>query len=129
MALQLEWQSCTWLLQKLEEMISKEYDNYTLLQDERDAIKDFASFLDRIYDQFKGKNLIIDLLKYDKVTLMDLISFLELSNKHRATKQSFVMVNTALSMDEIPDELLIVPTIQEAQDVIGMEEIERDLGF
>lgn len=127
--MQLEWQSCTWLLQKLEEMISKEYDNYTLLQDERDAIKDFASFLDRIYDQFKGKNLIIDLLKYDKVTLMDLISFLELSNKHRATKQSFVMVNTALSMDEIPDELLIVPTIQEAQDVIGMEEIERDLGF
>jgi hypothetical protein len=32
-------------------------------------------------------------------------------------------------MDEIPDELIIVPTIQEAQDVIGMEEIERDLGF
>lgn len=110
-------------------MISEEHDNYTLLKDERDDIKDFALFLDRIYDQFKGKNLVIDLLQYDKVALMDLISFLELSNKHRATKQSFVMVNTALSMDEIPDELLIVPTIQEAQDVIGMEEIERDLGF
>ena len=125
----LEWQSCTWLLQKLEEMISEEHDNYILLKDERDHINDFALFLDRIYDQFKGKNLIIDLLQYDKVSLMDLISFLELSDRHRAAKQSFVMVNTALSMDEIPDELLIVPTIQEAQDVIGMEEIERDLGF
>lgn len=39
------------------------------------------------------------------------------------------MVNTALSRDEIPDELLIVPTIHEAEDLIDMEEIERDLGF
>jgi hypothetical protein len=110
-------------------MIREEYDNYILLKDERDHINDFALFLDRIHDQFKGKNLIIDLLQYNKVSLMDLISFLELSNRHRAAKQSFVMVNTALPMDEIPDELIIVPTIQEAQDVIGMEEIERDLGF
>jgi hypothetical protein len=84
-------------------MISEEHDNYILLKDERDHINDFALFLDRIYDQFKGKNLIIDLLQYDKVSLMDLISFLELSDRHRAAKQSFVMVNTALSMDEIPD--------------------------
>jgi hypothetical protein len=110
-------------------MISKENNKYLLLKDERDDIKDFAAFLDRIYDQFKGKNLIIDLLAYDKVPLMDLISFLELSNRHRAAKQSFVMVNTALSRDEIPDELLIVPTIHEAEDLIDMEEIERDLGF
>ena len=110
-------------------MISKENNKYLLLKDEQDDIKDFAAFLDRIYDQFKGKNLIIDLLAYDKVSLMDLISFLGLSNRHRVTKQSFVMVNTALSRDEIPDELLIVPTIHEAEDLIDMEEIERDLGF
>ncbi|MFT5926303.1 MAG: hypothetical protein ACI9WL_001049 [Rubritalea sp.] len=110
-------------------MISKENSKCVLLKDERDDIKDFAAFLDSVYDQFKGKNLIIDLLAYDKVSLMDLISFLELSNTHRAAKQSFVMVNTALSRDEIPDELLIVPTIHEAEDLIDMEEIERDLGF
>ncbi len=127
--LPLEWQSCIWSLQKLEEMISKENNKYLLLKDEQDDIKDFAAFLDRIYDQFKGKNLIIDLLAYDKASLMDLISFLGLSNRHRVAKQSFVMVNTALSRDEIPDELLIVPTIHEAEDLIDMEEIERDLGF
>lgn len=110
-------------------MISEEHDNYTLLRDEQDDIKDFALFLDRIYDQFIGKNLIIDLLQYDQASLMDMISFLELSNKHRATKQSFVMVNTALSIDEVPEELMIVPTIHEAQDVVGMEEMERELGF
>jgi hypothetical protein len=127
--LQLEWQSCIWLPQKLEEMISEESNKYLLLKDEKDDIKDFAVFLNRVFDQFKGKNLVVDLLQYDKVSLMDLISFLELSNTHRASKQSFVMVNTALSRDEIPDELLIVPTIHEAEDLIDMEEMERDLGF
>jgi hypothetical protein len=110
-------------------MISEESNKYLLLKDEKDDIKDFAVFLDRVFDQFKGKNLVVDLLQYDKVSLMDLISFLELSNTHRASKQSFVMVNTALSRDEIPDELLIVPTIHEAEDLIDMEEMERDLGF
>ncbi len=110
-------------------MISEQQDNYTLLRDEKDDIQDFAAFLARIYDQFKGQNLIIDLLQYQDASLMDLISFLELSNKHRATKQSFVIVNTALSRDEIPDELLVVPTVHEATDVISMEEMERELGF
>ena len=31
--------------------------------------------------------------------------------------------------DEIPDELIVVPSIQEAYDIIEMEEMERDLGF
>jgi hypothetical protein len=32
-------------------------------------------------------------------------------------------------MDHVPEELMIVPTYQEAMDVLEMEEIERDLGF
>jgi hypothetical protein len=54
---------------------------------------------------------------------------LTLSNTHRALKKSLVLVNAAVSTDEIPDELLVVPTLHEAEDVIDMEEIERDLGF
>jgi len=29
----------------------------------------------------------------------------------------------------MPDEIIVVPTMQEAYDIIEMEEIERDLGF
>jgi len=29
----------------------------------------------------------------------------------------------------MPDEIAVVPTIQEAYDIIEMEDIERDLGF
>ncbi|OUS14576.1 ribonuclease Z [Nonlabens dokdonensis] len=110
-------------------MNSEQHDNYIILQDERGDIQQFATFLTSIYDQFVDKNLIVDLLKYEAATLMDLLSFLELSNKHRAAKHSFVLVNTALSRDEIPDELLVVPTVHEAKDVISMEEMERELGF
>lgn len=105
-------------------------DNYTILTDERDTILDFAKYLEAIvpknYDQH---NLIIDLLQYDKLTLDELVAFINLSNYQRADKKSFVFVNTDIDYDIIPDEVIFVPTVQEAIDVIGMEEIERDLGF
>ncbi|HAT63224.1 MAG TPA: ribonuclease Z, partial [Flavobacteriaceae bacterium] len=41
----------------------------------------------------------------------------------------FVIVNNAINPDDIPDEMIVVPTLQEAADIIEMEEIERDLGF
>ncbi|MDH3323482.1 MAG: ribonuclease Z, partial [Flavobacteriaceae bacterium] len=42
---------------------------------------------------------------------------------------SFVIVSDKVNLDGIPDEIIVVPTMQEAYDVIEMEEIERDLGF
>jgi len=110
-------------------MTSKITDKYTLLRDDQDDVCDFANFLTRIHDKFMDVNLVIDILKYDKMSLQDLLCFLTLSNTHRAAKKSLVIVNSAISPDEIPNELLVVPTVQEAEDVIEMEEIERDLGF
>ena len=82
-------------------------DNYVILADEYNKINDFVSFLDyQIPTKFKGQN-----------------------TKHRATKQSFVIVTNTVNPDDIPEELFVVPTLQEAEDIIEMEEIERDLGF
>ncbi|PQJ18472.1 MULTISPECIES: ribonuclease Z [Nonlabens] len=110
-------------------MKSSSHDNFILLKDEHNDIVEFAEFLPTIWQQFSNKNVIVDLSEYDQATLNQLLHFLELSNKHRATKQSFVIINKALSTDQIPEELMVVPTLQEAQDIIEMEEIERDLGF
>ncbi len=110
-------------------MTSKITDTYTLLQDDYDDVCNFANFLTNIRDKFKDQNLVIDILKYEQLSLQDLLCFLTLSNTHRASKKSFVIINKALPVDEIPNELMVVPTLQEAQDIIEMEEIERDLGF
>lgn len=102
---------------------------YKILEDEKDDVKDFASFLEYKYDQFKDDNVVVDILKYGDLSLEELLSFLDLSNKHRMKKKSFVIANDAINIDDVPEELVVVPTLAEAEDIIQMEEIERDLGF
>lgn len=111
-------------------MIVTEKESYTILADEKDGVRDFASFLDFIIPKaYSDANLVIDLLKYEKLELEDLLCFLNISNKQRANQKSFVFVSKALKIDFVPDELMVVPTLEEAKDVIDLEEIQRDLGF
>jgi hypothetical protein len=44
-------------------------------------------------------------------------------------KKSFIILNSNIDIDTISEELRVVPTLQEAEDMIQMEDIERDLGF
>lgn len=106
------------------------HPNFVVLEDEKDDIMDFASFIEsQVSDKYKGQNVVLNLLNYEKLDLPQLLQFLKTSNLHRKTKQSFVIVNDALDIDEIPFEMIVVPTLQEAADIVEMEEIERDLGF
>lgn len=103
---------------------------YTVLGDERDNAEAFAQYLERVIpDKFETHNIVVDLLKYDELELEQLLKYLKLSNYVRSTKHSFVIVNNAIDVDDIPFELILVPTLQEAADIVEMEEIERDLGF
>ena len=68
------------------------HPNYVVLEDEKDDIIDFASFIES-----------------------------QVPSKYK--------VNDAIEVDEVPFEMIVVPTIQEAGDIVEMEEIERDLGF
>ena len=108
----------------------KNHPNFVVLEDEKDDIIDFATFIEnQIPSNYKGQNVVLNLLKYNSMDLPQLLQFLKTSNLHRKTKQSFVIVNDALDIDDIPFEMIVVPTVQEAGDIIEMEEIERDLGF
>lgn len=91
-----------------------------------------TAFLEKVtagYADLKGKNVIIDLSAQEGLSLKDALVYLPISDKHRKAKNSFVLVLKDFDIDEAPEELIIVPTLQEAHDVIEMEEIERDLGF
>lgn len=111
-------------------MIVTKKDTYTILADEEDGIKSFASFLEFIIPKaYASENLVIDLLKYEKLSLEELLHFLPISNTQRADAKSFILVNKAVHIDQVPEELMVVPTLGEAKDVIELEEIQRDLGF
>lgn len=98
----------------------------------KDTQGDMKAFLDKItaeHTTYKERNIILDLSQDENVTLEALLSFIILSNRHRKAKKSFVLVASDLDFNDAPDEMVVVPTLLEAQDIIEMEEIERDLGF
>ena len=104
-------------------------DDYKILRDEKNEIAEFANYMSHNHSQFQNYNVIIDILKKGDLELEELLMFLEISNIHRAEKRSFVIVNDAVDIDQVPEELIVVPTILEATDIIKMEELERELGF
>jgi len=104
-------------------------ENFLLVENENDTLTDFSSELTKYHDEFKNENIVVDLTRYKDITSDRLLAFLEISNVHRSENKSFIVVNDAVGIDELPEELVVVPTLQEAEDMIQMDEIQRDLGF
>lgn len=100
-----------------------------IIKDTKGDIKSFGNKLTEVYNSYKSKNIVLDLTVNKNVALEAILSFMTLSNKHRKAKKSFVIVVNDFDFNESPEEMLIVPTVLEATDIIEMEEIERDLGF
>jgi len=110
-------------------MIIEHNGNTTLItQDSKNTIE-FVKQLTQDYTTYKNNNLIINISGLQDTTIDAIVEFLQLSNTHRGSKKSFVIIAPNMNSDDIPDELVIVPTLQEAYDIIEMEDIERDLGF
>lgn len=99
----------------------------TIVLQEKATLKDFLENLVRGYHHIKNDHIIINLFSFSKLSKNDILEFLELSNAHRKLNKSFILVTDLVSYDDVPDDLCVAPTIQEAKDIIEMEEIERDL--
>jgi hypothetical protein len=110
-------------------MIIDRDGNITIIAQEKASVKTLVNNIEVGYHKYKEYHLIVRLSSLEKIVLEDVIEFLRLSNNHRREKKSFVIVTSQADLDQMPDELAIVPTIQEAYDIIEMEDIERDLGF
>ncbi len=110
-------------------MIFDKDDTITIIIQEKSTIVELVKKMQSTYPKFKNDNVIVNLSVMNKVTLQDIIEFLDISNQHRHAQHSFVIVTDKANLDEMPDELVVVPTLKEAYDIIEMEEIERDLGF
>lgn len=110
-------------------MIIDQDGNISIITQEKATILELVKKLQSLYPKFKNNNIIIALTTLNKLGLQDIVEFLQLSNTHRARKHSFIIVTNKIDLDIVPDEIVVVPTIQEAYDIVEMEEMERDLGF
>ena len=98
----------------------------------KDTQQNLTSFLEKVTNEhhtFKTQNLILDVTQDKNVSIKDLKSFSDLSKTHKKGKKSLVLVASDIDFNEVPAALVVVPSLQEAHDIIEMEEIERDLGF
>ncbi|RAR73881.1 ribonuclease Z [Flavobacterium aciduliphilum] len=98
----------------------------------RDTQGNLDSFIEKVKNEhgtFKNHNLILDISHHKDLTNDSIRRFEEVSNKHGKGKKSFVVVADGIDFNAVPNRLTVVPSLQEAHDIIEMEEIERDLGF
>lgn len=104
-------------------------EKYTIITPEISSVNKFLLNLIDNFSQFKGENIIIDFSENNTVKTEDLNLFLDLNTKHKNNGTSFVVISKTIDIDNVPDELALVPTLIEAEDIIEMEAIERELGF
>ena len=98
----------------------------------KDTQGDLVSFLMKVtheYKTFEKHNIIVDISLHKDLTVKGINSFLPLSKMHVKAKKSFLIVANGVDFNAVSEKLALVPSMQEAYDIIDMEEIERDLGF
>ena len=106
-----------------------EKENYKILVDDKGDLAAFANELTKRHSDFKEFNLVIDLLEQKNLVSEQLLMFLEIATIQLNQKKSFVIVNNNVEIDKVPEDLIVVPTLREAEDVINMDELQRELGL
>jgi hypothetical protein len=104
-------------------------DNYTsIICDENTFSEFYNSFLIE-EKKLQKENLIVIISDKYIPSLKEFSLFLDISEQKKENGTSFVLVNTEIDVDNFPENFNIVPTLQEAVDILEMEAIERELEF
>ena len=104
-------------------------DGTAVIFESSDLNKDFLSNFKNVYTKLKQKNIIL-ILSESQILNNNLIeNILKIPHTDNKGKYSFVFVSDHPDPNEIKAEISWAPTLQEAFDIIEIEEIQRDLEF
>lgn len=104
-------------------------DHIALIFENQNNTIDFFKTFENIYPKIQSKNIIISLDDFQILASDFIEKILKISDSHQKGKRSFVIVSSRVVPDKLPETLIWAPTLQEAKDIIEMDEIQRDLGF
>jgi len=110
-------------------MIIEKNDIAAIIKNDGKSAELFFEDFSKKYSSFANNNIIIQFSDNKGEKTESVLLFLQHSKKHRNNGMSFVIVIDGIDIDDIPDEIITVPTLVEAYDIIEMENIERDLGL
>ena len=104
-------------------------DTTIIVYQNKQIPSDFFKSFDFNYHKFHFNNiiLIIDETQNSEPDFVNTVY--KLTKSHQLHKKTFVVVAPKWSQSDISEDIVCVPTLQEALDLIEMDEMQRDLGF
>ena len=104
-------------------------DTYTGITCDENSFSEFYNSFLIEEKKLQKENLIIQISTKCNASIKEFLLFLDIAEQKKENGTSFVIVNSEIDVDDFPENFNIVPTLQEAEDVLEMEAIERELGF
>jgi cell division GTPase FtsZ len=108
--------------------MKKESKETHILYTENNSENNIISFLTEELKSHSADNVIVDVSGIE-LTDNTLSELNKISDSHKENGMSFVTVVSGISPDDVEETFVICPTLQEAEDIIVMENLERELGF
>jgi len=100
-----------------------EKNHYTLVKLQESSFDEF----EKRFTEINSNHIIVTLSEDLNMSKKNISFFLETAKIQKINNKSFVVVKSGIDIDEIPELLNITPTLGEAEDILEMESIERDL--
>ncbi len=110
-------------------MIITQKENYTSVVSNEATFQEFQTSFFLEFETLKEQHLILQVSENLNISERDISLFLNVAEAQKENGMSFVVVCATVDNDIFPEHFNIVPTFVEAEDIIQMEAIERDLGF
>ncbi len=104
-------------------------ENYVFIDSDQDSFVNFLTNFEQKHSDLAKNNLIISLSDNMPIEGRDIFVFLKYANLHQENGTTFVLVCKDIDIDIFPEAFNITPTLREAEDILVMEDIQRDLGF
>jgi hypothetical protein len=102
----------------------QEKENYSLL-----SLQNSFADLEDNKAALSSNHLVVEVSENLNIDDSKISLLLSIASEFKENGMSFVVIKSGIDIDNFPETLNIVPTLQEAEDVLEMEAIERDLGF
>ena len=104
-------------------MVVSEKNQYTLIKLQESSFIEF----EKKFDEINSNHFIVILSANYTMNEKNISFFLEAAKIQKINNKSFIVVKNGIDIDKIPELLNITPTLVEAEDILEMEAIERDL--
>jgi hypothetical protein len=110
-------------------MIIDKKENYTLISSDENSFSAFYTYFLKKGNGLDKENLILKIFCEINISKKDYILLSNISQQKKENGTSFVIIYNNINIDHFPENFNIVPTLIEAEDILEMEAMERELGF